>query len=172
MDRLGRVEVICCTGEVKKHCALIAVREANVERTEIFVHQLQCDLERSAAALGSMSTILADVTRRSTFQSSSVSLSSAIVHAMAPSLGKAQLRHPHQNIIEAFHHRMLALSPYIALFSLLFHRNYFRRLADLETRIETLKSQRLGDGDLTSLALGYVRCGTPTRRTAARPRTD
>ena len=110
MDRLGRV---LSTGEGKKpyQRALMASREAIVERAEIFVHQLQCGLERGAAALGSMSTILADVTRRSTFQSSSVSLSSAIVHAMAPSLGKAQLRHLHQNIIEAFHHRMLELSP-------------------------------------------------------------
>ena len=117
MDRLGRVEVFC-TGEGKKpyQRALIASREAIAERAKIFVHQLQCDLERGAAALGSMSTILADVTRRTTFQSSSVSLSSAIVHAMAPSPGKAQLRHPHQNIIEAFHHRILELSPYIALF--------------------------------------------------------
>ncbi len=113
-----------CTGEGKKHCALIAVREAIVERTEIFVHQLQCDLERGATALGSMSTILADATRRSTFQSSSVSLSSAIVHAMAPSLGKAQLRHPHQNIIEAFHHRMLELSPYIALFLIIVRQKF------------------------------------------------
>jgi hypothetical protein len=91
--------------------ALMADRDAIVERAEIFVHELQCDLERGAAALGSMPTILADVTRRCTFQSSSVSLSSAIVHTMAPSLGKAQLRHPHQNVIEVFHHRMLDLSP-------------------------------------------------------------
>jgi len=161
-----------CTGEGEKHCALIALREANVERTEIFVHQLQCDLERGAAALGSMSTILADVTRRSTFQSSSVSLSSAIVHALAPSLGKAQLRHPHQNLSKLFIIGCWNFRHTLRYFSLLFHRNYFRRLADLETRIETLKSQPLGDGDLTSLALGYARCGTPTRRTAARPRTD
>ena len=87
--------------------ALMAVREAIVERTEIFVHQLQCDLERGAAALGSMSTILADVTRRSYF--------SIVVRFTfqcdSSRDGPSPLRHPHQNIIEAFRHRMLELSP-------------------------------------------------------------
>jgi hypothetical protein len=152
--------------------ALMAVREAIVERTEIFVHQLQCDLERGAAALGSMSTILADVTRRSTFQSSSVSLSSAIIHAMAQAWAKPNSDIPIRTLSKLFiigcwnfRQNITFLTgrfclrdrgklPYgkwalatLRYFSLLFHRNYFRPLADLETRIETLKSQPLGDGD-------------------------
>ena len=96
MDRPRRVEVKITIGEGKEACqrALVADRQAIIERTEIFVYQLQCDLSLLDTPLANVDAILAGGTQTPCLHSRMCAISNVLPSAGAS--GQREAPEPHR----------------------------------------------------------------------------